>query len=106
MNRPADQPTHDAEAFLAATAHLWESGDVPEGLKMDNEAEKPQTGPQLGAVPCCATIYRLRLSHPRWNRDTYTKWQSSPDFTTALKRAEELGVTATVESHNSKDHKH
>jgi len=59
-----------------------------------------QTGGGSGEVSRYATSYRLRLSHPLWQRDTFTKWQASPDFTTALKRAEELGVTATVESHN------
>lgn len=67
---------------------------------MSTEPEKPTAGPELADV-AHATSYRLRLSHPRWNRDTYTKWQESPDFTTALKRAKDLGVTATVESHNA-----
>lgn len=59
-------------------------------------------GPELAEEARYATSYRLRLSHPLWHRDTYTKWQASPDFTTAIKKAEGLGVTATVESHNDK----
>lgn len=45
-----------------------------------------------------APLYRLVLSHPDWPRETRTKWQESPDFTKALAKAKELGVTARVES--------
>ena len=45
--------------------------------------------------------YRLVLSHPEWPRETRTKWQDSQDFTKALAKAKELGVTARVESQNN-----
>ena len=53
-------------------------------------------------VPGSVTLYRLVLSHPDWPRETRTKWQESPDFTKALAKAKELGVTARVESQNAK----
>ncbi len=52
-------------------------------------------------LPACAgsvTVYRLVLSRPDWPRETRTKWQESPDFTKALAKAKELGVTTKVES--------
>jgi len=55
------------------------------------------SAPAAGSV----TLYRLVLSHPDWPRETRTKWQESQDFTKALAKAKELGVTARVESQNT-----
>lgn len=53
------------------------------------------------SIPQPETRYRLVLSHHDWPRPTRTKWQSSPDFTMALAKAEARGVTAVVESQNA-----
>lgn len=56
-------------------------------------------GPSV-PVPGSVTLYRLVLSHPDWPCETHTKWQELPDFTKALAKAKEHGVTARVESQN------
>lgn len=48
-------------------------------------------------------LYRLRLHHPDWHRDAFSKWQRSGDFSRALDKAKELGITATVESFRNND---
>jgi hypothetical protein len=55
----------------------------------------------LASSGCSVMRYRLVLSHPEWPRETRTKWQDSQDFTKALAKAKELGVTARVESQNT-----
>lgn len=62
----------------------------------------PPAHEALPPVPCSVTLYRLVMSHPDWPHETRTKWQESPDFTKALAKAKELGVTARVESQNDK----
>lgn len=54
------------------------------GLVCDEPPQSPQ--------------YRLVLSHADWTRPTRTKWQASSDFSKALAKAAELGVTAEIET--------
>ena len=59
---------------------------------------QPTTSEPLPACAGSVTVYGLVLSRPDWPRETRTKWQESPDFTKALAKAKELGVTTKVES--------
>ena len=71
---------------------------------MPNNENQTAGQPQVGttglvcAEPPQTPQYRLVLSHNDWPRPTRTKWQTSRDFSKALAKAAELGVTAEIEA--------
>lgn len=75
----------------------FERSSSGDGEQMTMKTQPTNFEP-LPARAGSVTVYRLVLSHADWPRETRTKWQESPDFTKALAKAKELGVTTKVES--------